>query len=165
MKTSAISVLLVFLIIFLACEKVKKVSHEDVLVVNLKEETSKEKEVFLKLDLDKNHQNLLNPAVSKDSLKSVYQSWVKLHTDLNVFLGEKKFNWGLEKTQIKLFNKIYFNKEGRIKTYAFRVYDSISKEKADEFKKLIKDFAQEVKIKIKRENAFAQCGKISLPNN
>lgn len=162
MKTSNLLVLIVFIGLLLSCEQIK--DNNEVFVVNLKGQTSSEKEKFLNLNLDVSHPNLLSPLVSKDSLQVVYNSWVKLHTDLNAFLKQNKFDWGVDKQNIKLFNKIYFNKNGHIKTYAFRIYDSISEEKENEYKKLIKEFARKVEISIKRNENFAQCGKISLPN-
>lgn len=163
MKASSFVIFFVFGSLLFSCVDSKDTI--EVLVVNLKEESSVEKENFLQLNLDGSHPNLLNPSISKDSLEVVYNSWMKLHTDLNDFLKQRKFEWGIDKQNIKLFNKIYFNENGCIKAYAFRIYDSISKEKENEYKKLIKDFTRKVKISIRREESFAQCGKILLPNN
>ncbi|SED37387.1 hypothetical protein SAMN04487765_0026 [Tenacibaculum sp. MAR_2010_89] len=161
---SKVIIVLFFMFLVFGCNTKKDKKDTEVLVFNLKDQTEKEKINFLKLKLDESHQNLLNPSISKDSIGKVYKSWSELHNNLYKFLVKNNFNWGVKKKNIKLFNKIYFNKDGGIKVYAFRIYDSVSEINTQKYKKLIKEFAKEVKVSIKKSDDFAQCGKISLPN-
>jgi hypothetical protein len=116
-------------------------------------------------DLDATHVNLLNPNVSDSNFKEVLNSWTQLHQELNSFLKGRKFRWETKSKKIKMFNRFYFDNEGNISVYAFRFFNKISPQKENEFLNLMKDFTKNHKIRIKRREKFAQCGKIALPNN
>ena len=119
---------------------------------------------FGKLKLDETHENLLNPTISKDNFDVVYKSWVDLHQNLNSYLVKNGFNWGISDEKIKIFNRIYFKKNGEIKTYVYRIYNEITQEKAAEYGVLIEKFLEKEQISLTRGTDFAQCGKMSLPN-
>ena len=116
-------------------------------------------------DLDATHVNLLNPNVSDRKFEEVLNSWTQLHQELNSFLKGKKFRWETKSKKIKMYNRFYFDNEGNITVFAFRFFNNISPQKENEFLNLMKDFTKKHKIRIKRREKFAQCGKISLPNN
>ena len=156
--------ILLVLLIYVGCSQNEKRNDYKILVFNLIEKNERIKADFLKMNLDANHPNLLSPNISKNDLAMVYKSWTKLHSELNDFLNEKGFSWGVSSEKIKLFNKIYFNKNGKVKVYAFRIFDPISDETVIEYKKLVKLFFKDTKISINKKADFAQCGKISLPN-
>jgi hypothetical protein len=163
MKTRIIFVLLITFLIGCKTEPKEKITAE-VFVFNLKNMNERLKIDFQKLELDKNHPNLLNPSISKDSIKSVYASWTKLHQDLNIFLKKKNFDWGIEDEKIKLFNKIYFTENGQIKIYAYNIFNEVTEEKARMYGELVKEFSKGIRISVERDFDFAQCGKIVFPN-
>ncbi len=153
------------LIIFCFCYGCKLDSKEEnVLVFNLNTISEIEQKDFLKMNLDKNHPNLLNPDISNLDFEIVVESWTKLHSDLYHFLKDHNFKWNSKKENIKIFNKIYFTKKGKIKVYAFKILEDISEDKIIEYEKLVNEFANNAKINVKRDIDFAQCGKASLPN-
>lgn len=115
--------------------------------------------------LDETHENLLNPSVSEDKINEVLKSWKEVHSKMNQFLNEKGFSWGLDDKAVKLYNRFYFDKKGNIKVYAFRFFNKVSETKEKEFIKLMEEFVKQTSISLEREKAFAQCGKIALPNN
>lgn len=154
--------ILAFSFLFLGCKH--ELKEKVVLVFNLNEYSEKEKSVFLEMNLDENHPNLLDPNINVETFKEVTNSWKKLHSDLYQFLKKNNFDWDSNSKNIKVFNKIYFTSEGKIKVYAFRILSDISKEKTIEYEALIKEFTKNIKINIKRDFNFAQCGKASFPN-
>ncbi|MFD2566398.1 hypothetical protein [Pseudotenacibaculum haliotis] len=135
----------------------------DVKIFNVANEDDRKE--FSVLKLDDTHVNLLNPTISKDGFEAIYKSWSQFHYDLNDFLTSKNFTWGVDDENIKLFNRIYFTKEGKVKAYAYRVYNQVGKEKTEEYGKVIGDFLKSKQISLTRDVAFAQCGKMSLPNS
>tara|TARA_R110001606_G_C14950722_1_gene600510 strand:- start:44 stop:547 length:504 start_codon:yes stop_codon:yes gene_type:complete len=153
---------LVFSFLFFGCKS--ELKEEGVLVFNLNEYSEKEKSVFLEMNLDENHPNLLDPNINVETFEEVSNSWKKLHSDLYQFLKKNNFDWDSNSKNIKVFNKIYFTSEGKIKVYAFRILSDISKEKNIEYEALIKEFTKSIRINIERDFNFAQCGKASFPN-
>ena len=155
---------LLFVSIFYGCKVgEKKEEKESVLIFNVADTI--ERAEFGRLALDETHLNLLNPSISKDSFNVVYKSWAKLHQNVHAYLESNDFDWGIADEKIKIFNRIYFKKDGSIKTYVYRIYNTITEEKAKEYGKLMKEFLKEEQISITRGTDFAQCGKMSLPNS
>jgi hypothetical protein len=152
----------VFSLLLIGCKPVLK--EEGVKIFNLNKYSEKEKNYFLEMNLDKNHPNLLDPKISDENFKEVVNSWKKLHSDLYQFLKKNNFDWESNSENIKIFNKIYFTSEGEIKVYAYKILNDVSKEKANEYEGLIKEFSENFKISLKRDFDFSQCGKASLPN-
>lgn len=149
--------------IFLGCRTdEKKQEKETVLIFNVADEASRVE--FGKLALDETHQNLLNPSISKDRFNDVYKSWTSLHQNLHNYLVKNNFDWGVADENIKIFNRIYFKKDGTVKTYVYRIYAKITDDKAKEYERLMKGFLGEEQISLTRGTDFAQCGKMSLPN-
>lgn len=137
-------------------------TESKVLIFNVDDDSAKVE--LLKMELDKKHPNLLNPAISAKNYDLVLSSWTELHKELNTFLSENNFNWDVEEEKIKILNKIYFDKNGKVKVYVFRILSKNAEKKSDDYGKLMSVFLKEMKISIVRDSAFAQCGKISLPN-
>ncbi|MEQ6125335.1 hypothetical protein AAON49_14090 [Pseudotenacibaculum sp. MALMAid0570] len=155
--------ILSILIFCLGCKAEKNDNkNPEIMVFNIANETSRAN--FQKLKLDDTHSNLLNPSISKDSMKFVYKSWSELHTNMSGFLNKKDFDWGISDEKIKIFNKIYFHKNGNVKAYAYRIYNPITNKKGEEYGKLIEEFLKSTQISISKDKDFAQCGKVSLPN-
>ncbi|MBZ9728588.1 hypothetical protein LB467_02720 [Salegentibacter sp. JZCK2] len=115
---------------------------------------------YKKLELDKTHPNLLNPAISKSEYKLVVQSWTELHQKIGDYLSEHDFNWEIEDTAVSIVHKIYFKPNGEIENYFFNVLnENVSKQKKKQFASLVSDFARDNHIEFKKDEGFAQCGK------
>jgi hypothetical protein len=120
---------------------------------------------FNKLNLDETHPNLLNPQISKTDYNSVVKSWTGLHQNIGKYLSDKKFTWNAKDSTITIIQKFYFNKNGEIENYFFRIKNKeVSKEKKEQFANLISDFSKSNKIDFKKNECFAQCGKAKYLN-
>jgi len=139
------------------------IKGKDILIYNLKGYSEQEKSNLLELKLDDKYQNLLNPEISGENFKEVYASWKKLHVDLYRYLNKNNFEWDVNSEKIKIFNKIYFTKEGKIEFYVFKILNDVSQEKVYEYKSLVKNFSKNFQINLRRDFKFAQCGKASFP--
>ncbi len=95
-------------------------------------------------------------AVFKDNPEEYYNAWKNFHQSLGRFLASNEFYW--EETT-KGFNRIYFNKDGGVDYFLYNIHeDQISKEKEEQFEKLLKEFVKEHKFKLTAKVGFAQCG-------
>lgn len=118
------------------------------------------------LNLDSTYLNLLDPKnVSQEELNEVYHSWTEFHQSVIFFINENNFKWGVQDSTISIINKIYFNKGGTIDYYGFKILNkSVTEEKKEEFKDILKSFSKSVKIDLERKDNFAQCGKTKYLN-
>lgn len=121
-------------------------------------------EEIKKLKLDDYYPNLLDPKLSSESdYKKVVLSWTKFHQEISSYLKEAQFQWEAADSSISIVNKIYFDKDGRVEYYVFRITNpSVSAKKKAEFTQIILDFSKNVKIDLIREEQFSQCGKTRL---
>jgi hypothetical protein len=143
--------------------KEKEAETSEVTVFSLA--SADDKKEFSTLKLDDTHLNMLNPKIAKEKHEEAMQSWTDIHVELNQFLHKEEFDWGTDAERIKIFNKIYFQKDGRVKYYVYGVYADVSPEKVTAFGKLAKEFFANQKISLTRDVDFAQCGKASLLNS
>mgnify|MGYP000106095643 CR=1 FL=1 len=114
--------------------------------------------------LDATHANLLNPNESDANIQEVYKSWTEVHQQLQKFLKKNNFKWNVNAPSVKMYNRFYFDLNGNIKVFTFRFFTKVSKETEKKFVNLMLKFTKKHTIGIKRNTAFAQCGKIALPN-
>lgn len=142
--------------------KEKKAEQPEVTVFSLA--SADDKKEFSALKLDDTHLNMLNPKIAKEKHEEAMQSWTDIHVELNKFLQKEQFDWGTDAERIKIFNKIYFQKDGQVKYYVYGVYADVSPEKVSAFGELAKEFFTDQKISLTRDVDFAQCGKASLLN-
>lgn len=121
---------------------------------------------FRELNLDSTYTNLLDPRnVTESEYKAVTQSWSKFHKKIDEFIKEKNFKWEVTDSTISIINRIYFTKDGSIEYYAFKILNpSISYKKRTEFEKILENFSKETKLELKRNEPYAQCGKIKYLN-
>ncbi len=120
---------------------------------------------YIKLNLDESHPNLLNPQISKTDYNTVIESWTDLHQRIGNYLVENKFTWETKDEAISIVQKIYFDHNGEIENYFFNILNpNVTKEKKEQFAKLISEFAKTNRIDLKRDKSFAQCGKTKYLN-
>mgnify|MGYP006892324191 CR=1 FL=1 len=59
---------------------------------------------------------------------------MNFHEKLNNFIKKEKFEWGISDSEIPVFQRVYFGKNGKIEHYEFKVHNEfITKEKENEF--------------------------------
>ncbi len=120
---------------------------------------------YNRINLDDTHPNLLNPQISKSDYNVVMESWTDLHQRIGAYLSKNEFNWEVKDSSISIVQKIYFNPNGEIENYFFNVLnENVTKEKKEQFADLISTFAKDNRIDFKRDENYAQCGKINYPN-
>ncbi|UOB18477.1 hypothetical protein [Abyssalbus ytuae] len=119
-----------------------------------------------KLKLDSTYTNLLDPRnVTEAEFKTVRKSWVEFHKKVSAFIKEENFKWEVPDSTIFIVNKIYFDKNGAIDYYAFRILnDSVPETKREEYEKVLQKFSKEIKINLQRDEQFAQCGNTKYLN-
>lgn len=117
------------------------------------------------LNLDESYPNLLDPQISKSDHNTVMESWSDLHQRIGKYLSENKFTWGVEDKTISILQKIYFEPNGKIKYYFFRIFnENVTNEKQAQFANLIAEFAETNRIDFQTDTSFAQCGKTKYLN-
>ena len=121
---------------------------------------------FSKMNLDSTYINLLDPRnVSESEHKSVIKSWTEFHQKVSKFIKEENFKWEVPDSTISVLNRIYFDKNGNIDYYAFKILNpSIAAEKQSEFENILEKFSKEIKLDLKRDEQYAQCGKTKYLN-
>jgi hypothetical protein len=118
-----------------------------------------------KLDLDATHPNLLSPQLSEDRFEEVLEAWKGIHQQIGNHLKEQEFQWGSEAESISILHKIYFQADGQISHYGFRIMNpDVSDQAQQEFGRLLATFLPQQTIEIERASTFAQCGKTRYPN-
>ncbi|MFN1834665.1 hypothetical protein AB2B38_005330 [Balneola sp. MJW-20] len=123
-------------------------------------------EDYKKADLDQYYPDLMSPENRKENFEEVYRSWGEFHQKVYSILKKEGFTWGSDDPQIYVLNKIYFNPEGEVQHYFFRILnDSVSMEKRKKFKAILESNFGELKISYSQTEVFAQCGKSAFPNS
>ncbi|HLV13749.1 MAG TPA: hypothetical protein VKY41_01115 [Xanthomarina sp.] len=119
-----------------------------------------------KLNLDSTYTNLLDPRnVSEPEYKMVMKSWSEFHKNISQFLIDENFKWEVPDSTITIFNRIYFDKNGTIDYFTFKIKTpSVSDEKQTEYEKILLKFSKQVKLNLKRPEQYAQCGKTKYLN-
>lgn len=117
-------------------------------------------------NLDSVYMNLLNPKnVSDSEYNAVSDSWIEFHKQVSQFIDKENFKWEVPDSTITIMNRIYFDKNGTIDYYAFKVMNpSVSLNKRAEYEKILQKFSRDVKINLQREENYAQCGNIIYLN-
>ncbi len=118
------------------------------------------------LYLDSTYTNLLDPRnVTESEYKDVTKSWTEFHKKVLKFIEEEDFKWDVPDSMITIANRIYFDKNGTIDYYTFKIRNpSISAEKSAEYEKVLQKFCKEITLDLKRNENFAQCGNIKYVN-
>lgn len=134
------------------------------MVVNSQNELEYSK--IKKLELDKHYRNLLIPQNStKEEYAEVAKTWRDFHRQIGKIVKENNFSWNVKDSSISVFNRIYFTKNGEVDYYMFKVLNkNVSEEKKAAYEKLLAKHISKVKIDLKRENQYAQCGKVRYQN-
>ena len=98
-------------------------------------------------------------AVFKTNTEEYIAAYQKLLQDLGKFLKANNFLW---EKPTKGFNKIYFNKEGKIDhfLYNFRP-DQLTAEQEKRFDELLNKFIVDYRFPLTAKSKFAQCSPVT----
>ena len=144
-------------------EVINEAINESIGIFNFQDK--EEFSVYTSLNLDESYPNLLDPQISKSDHNTVIESWSDLHQRIGTFLSDNEFTWGVEDKSISILQKIYFDPNGKIKYYFFRVFnENVTNEKQEQFANLIAEFAETNRIDFQTDTSFAQCGKTKYLN-
>jgi len=121
---------------------------------------------YRKLNLDSLYPNLLNPSkFSEKEFKAVVKSWSEFHQKVSSFMKDEGFFWNVKDSTISIVNKIYFNKNGTIDYFFFRILNpSIPDSKKIEFEFVLQKFSKSIRMNLARDSKYAQCGKTKYIN-
>ncbi|MDA9056462.1 hypothetical protein N9K49_01270 [Flavobacteriaceae bacterium] len=155
-------ILILIIIGFISCKKTVVIKEPKVVSGNDKTAYN----ALKKMNLDSTYTNLLDPRnVTADEYKLVAASWSGFHKKLSHFIKEENFKWEVPDSTITIMNRIYFDKNGTIDYYTFKIKNSsVTDEKIVEYKKVLQKFSENVKLDLKRTKNYAQCGKITYKN-
>ena len=133
-------------------------------VVNF--DNSTEFKAFRELNLDSTYMNLLDPKNTTElEYKAVIQSWSEFHQKVSKFIKQENFHWEVPDSTISIVNRIYFNKNGTVDYYGFKILNqSIPAEKRKEYENVLQKFSESIKLDLPRDKKYAQCGKIKYMN-
>jgi hypothetical protein len=115
--------------------------------------------------------SIYSSALHDDSTKAVfhgkekefYAGYVSMLTELNSFLKKNDFFWS-KKT--RCFNRIYFNKEGKIDYFLFNFYpNQIEIEQESKFENLVSEFISTYQFPLTANRKFAQCSPVTYINS
>lgn len=153
----------VFMIIILFISSTSCKEKQKSKVYNLDNKVISEK--LKPLKLDDRYANLLNPQISGDEFQVIYKSWGEFHTSIGAFVNKENFNWGVADSTITLVNKIYFDKTGKVDYFLFKVRnENVTNTKKEAYQKLLNKFIKNMRVNLKRDSQFAQCGKVEYKN-
>lgn len=118
-------------------------------------------------EFDKNYKSALHEDVSKAVFKTpeeqekLQKAYIKLLQDFGSFLAQNKFQW---EKKTRCFQRIYFSPDGSIDYFIYNFNlknvnpaDIPSKEKQEEFRRLLSLFIKEYVFAIQANEPFAQC--------
>ncbi|AKD01878.1 hypothetical protein POKO110462_15705 [Pontibacter korlensis] len=95
---------------------------------------------------------------SPDEQAKLRRAYAQMLHDLGIFLKENNFHW---ETQVRSFNRIYFNADGAVDYFLYNFApEQISTEKEREFKQLLHLFVQHYSFPLKAGEKFAQCSPV-----
>ena len=87
-----------------------------------------------------------------------------MNQNIGQYLVENNFNWDTEATNVKVWHKFYFDKDGNITSYYFNVLDeNISQETREAYRDAVSTIIGEQSVNIQKDSAFAQCGSMRFP--
>jgi hypothetical protein len=114
-------------------------------------------------DLDESYQNAIHSDSSKALFKNTsdfHQEWKVFLTDVKDYIRENDFKW---EQNLRLFNKVYFAKDGSIDYYFYLIRSShLTKEQKQRFKELLNEFISDYKFPLTADVNFTQCGSSIL---
>ena len=98
-------------------------------------------------------------AVFDDNQDEFIISYKQLHQDLHYFLQKNDFKW---KKQIKLFTRVYFDKDGSVDFFLLNPKKTnLSDKESDRLFSLINEFISDYQIPLTADTPFAQCSPVT----
>jgi len=110
--------------------------------------------------LDKQYKSAVGAGdvVFKGDEKLLISAYTAMLYDLNKYLNQNNFRWN---SQVRIFNRVYFETDGSISYYLVNLKPTgLDEEKQKAFLSLLSSFIQHYKINITANSKFAQCSPV-----
>jgi len=96
--------------------------------------------------------------VFKSNTNEFIESYYQMLRDFGKFLGNNDFKW---ETQTKCFNRIYFNKDGKVDYFLYNFNSELSDEMKARFDILLNEFIKDYQFPMSAEVPFSQCSPVT----
>ena len=92
-----------------------------------------------------------------ESKEEVAAAWTKMLTDISSFLFK---NAEIKNIEVKLFQRVYFNKEGKIDYYLYNIRnkDDVTEEQLQQITDVLNEFVKDYQFSLSADRDFVQCG-------
>lgn len=114
-------------------------------------------------ELDKQYPSAIggdNAVFKAEQEPKFIQAYTNMLTDLAKYLNKNGFWWG-DNVHAKIFNRIYFERDGSISYYLVNLEPlNMEKVRQNAFIFLLNNFIQNYKLKMKANGRFAQCSPV-----
>lgn len=125
------------------------------------------KKGFSVSNLDKKYVDAVNAnpdsALFNDKSGEFIQSWQAMLQDLGSYLQDHDFVW---EKQTGCFNKVYFNKDGKIDYFLYNLNPQLDETQAEKFRTLLQAFIETYQLPVQADKKFTQCGRsMYMPTN
>jgi hypothetical protein len=87
----------------------------------------------------------------------IMKAWTEMLQDISSFLRKKE---EMRKIDIHVFQRVYFNKDGKIDYYLYKIRNSeqISEEQILQINEFLNDFVENYQFSLSADRNFVQCG-------
>jgi hypothetical protein len=96
--------------------------------------------------------------VFKKNTDEFIESYYQMLRDFGKFLGSNDFKW---ETTTKCFNRIYFNKDGKVDYFLYNFNSEISEEMKIRFDELLNEFIKDYQFPMSADVPFSQCSPVT----
>mgnify|MGYP001049815414 CR=1 FL=1 len=96
-----------------------------------------------------------------ENSEEVSNAWYKMISDVSSFLVKNKEILNLN---ISIFQRVYFNKDGKIDYYLFNIrnLDELTEEEVQLFTDLLNEFVKDYQFPLSADKGFSQCGNVNF---
>jgi len=115
---------------------------------------------FKRKNIKKAYGNILDSQNhTQKEYDSLVSKWTVFLKKISVFMKERNFKWDVPDSVIKVRNQIYFDKDGKVDYYTFKILTpGVSPQKQEEFSRILREFSKQTKLNIIKNTKYKQCG-------
>jgi hypothetical protein len=96
--------------------------------------------------------------IDKDNSEEFVNAYYQLLLDFGKFLSANDFHW---KQTTRCWNRIYFNKDGKVDYFLYQFNSELSDEMKTRFDILLNEFIKDYQLPITAEVPFSQCSPVN----
>jgi hypothetical protein len=97
-------------------------------------------------------------AVFNDNFEAFTEAYYQLLRDFGKFLSSNNFTW---ETTTRCWNRIYFNKDGKVDYFLYQFNTEISEEMKVRFDELLNEFIKDYQFPMSADVPFSQCSPVN----